>query len=132
MVLPKLLVIDNYDSFTYNLVKMFMRYDLMIEVHRSDMISLNGISALKPDYVLISPGPKDPAHAGIGGIKCHAMIPENSHDIFEHLTSQILLHSTHEPLSLPYPSLLQVLMHFKGLTFGKAVMNPIDLISMED
>jgi anthranilate synthase component 2 len=63
--LPKLLVIDNYDSFTYNLVQMFMRYDLVIEVHRSDMISLNGVAAINPDYVLISPGPKDPAHAGI-------------------------------------------------------------------
>jgi len=63
--LPKLLVIDNYDSFTYNLVQMFMRYDLIIEVHRSDMISLNGVAAINPDYVLIGPGPKDPAHAGI-------------------------------------------------------------------
>jgi len=44
---------------------MFMRYDLVIEVHRSDMISLDEIAALSPDYILISPGPKDPAHAGI-------------------------------------------------------------------
>jgi len=60
-----LLVIDNYDSFTYNLVQMFMCYDLSIEVHRSDRISLNLVSRRKPDYLLISPGPKDPAHAGI-------------------------------------------------------------------
>ena len=58
-------MIDNYDSFTYNLVQMFMRYDLIIEVYRSDMISLDDISAINPDFVLISPGPKDPAHAGI-------------------------------------------------------------------
>jgi anthranilate synthase component 2 len=63
--LAKLLVIDNYDSFTYNLVQMFMHYDLEIQVHRSDKISLNDIAALEPDYILISPGPKDPAHAGI-------------------------------------------------------------------
>jgi len=63
--LAKLLVIDNYDSFTYNLVQMFMHYDLIIEVYRSDMISLDDISAINPDFVLISPGPKDPAHAGI-------------------------------------------------------------------
>ena len=63
--MPRLLVIDNYDSFTYNLVQMFMPYDLVIEVHRSDMISINDISIISPDYVLISPGPKDPVHAGI-------------------------------------------------------------------
>jgi len=63
--LAKLLVIDNYDSFTYNLVQMFMRYNLEIQVHRSDKISLDDIAAFDPDYVLISPGPKDPAHAGI-------------------------------------------------------------------
>jgi len=61
----KLLVIDNYDSFTYNLVQMFMHYDLEINVYRSDMISLEQIEAMQPDYLLISPGPKDPANAGI-------------------------------------------------------------------
>ena len=64
-VLPKLLVIDNYDSFTYNLVQMFMHYDLFIEVHRNDTISIDQVLKLKPDYILISPGPKDPANAGI-------------------------------------------------------------------
>jgi len=63
--MAKLLVIDNYDSFTYNLVQMFMHYDLEITVHRSDMITLEQITGLKPDYVIISPGPKDPSHAGI-------------------------------------------------------------------
>ena len=60
-----LLVIDNYDSFTYNLVQMFMRYDPAIQVHRSDRITLAQVAAERPDYVLISPGPRDPAHAGI-------------------------------------------------------------------
>jgi anthranilate synthase component 2 len=63
--LAKLLVIDNYDSFTYNLVQMFMKYDLDITVLRSDKIDLKGVDSFVPDYVLISPGPKDPAHAGI-------------------------------------------------------------------
>jgi anthranilate synthase component 2 len=63
--MAKLLVIDNYDSFTYNLVQMFMHYDLEIKVSRSDKITLEEIEALNPDYALISPGPKDPAHAGI-------------------------------------------------------------------
>ena len=63
--MAKLLVIDNYDSFTYNLVQMFMHYDLNIEVHRCDRISIGEIETLQSDYILISPGPKDPAHAGI-------------------------------------------------------------------
>ncbi len=63
--MAKLLVIDNYDSFTYNLVQMFMPYDLSIQVHRSDRISLNRIKGLAPDYILVSPGPKDPVHAGL-------------------------------------------------------------------
>lgn len=63
--MAKLLVIDNYDSFTYNLVQMFMRYDLDIVIYRSDNISLDQVCRLKPDYILISPGPRDPAHAGI-------------------------------------------------------------------
>jgi anthranilate synthase component II len=61
----KLLVIDNYDSFTYNLVQMFMCYDLDIEVYRSDKITVDEAGRKTPDYILISPGPRDPAHAGI-------------------------------------------------------------------
>lgn len=64
-ILAKLVVIDNYDSFTYNLVQMFMHYDLAIEVHRCDKISMTEVEASRPDYILVSPGPKDPAHAGI-------------------------------------------------------------------
>jgi len=63
--LADLLVIDNYDSFTYNLVQMFMNYNLRIHVHRCDSLSFEDIGSLKPDYILISPGPRDPAHAGI-------------------------------------------------------------------
>jgi len=61
----RLLVIDNYDSFTHNLVQMFMHYDLEITVFRSDKISIEQIEFLNPDYILISPGPKDPANAGV-------------------------------------------------------------------
>ncbi|OQX24095.1 MAG: anthranilate/aminodeoxychorismate synthase component II [Desulfobacteraceae bacterium IS3] len=63
--MAKLLVIDNYDSFTYNLVQMFRQYPLEICVYRSDDIMLDQIHSIAPDYALISPGPKDPAHAGI-------------------------------------------------------------------
>ncbi|MDX9788642.1 MAG: aminodeoxychorismate/anthranilate synthase component II [Desulfobacterales bacterium] len=60
-----MLVIDNYDSFTYNLVQMFMPFPLDIKVVRSDKLTLAQAHRLSPDYLLISPGPKDPAHAGI-------------------------------------------------------------------
>jgi anthranilate synthase component 2 len=61
----KLLVIDNYDSFTYNLVQMFRQYPLDVRVCRSDTIALEQVDAMAPDYILVSPGPKDPMHAGI-------------------------------------------------------------------
>jgi anthranilate synthase component 2 len=61
----KLLVIDNYDSFTYNLVQMFKNYDLQIIVHRSDKITMEQVGKIGPQYILISPGPKDPKNAGI-------------------------------------------------------------------
>jgi anthranilate synthase component II len=62
---PKLLVIDNYDSFTFNLVQMFRQYLLNIRVCRSDDVSVDQAFEFSPDYIVISPGPKDPAHAGI-------------------------------------------------------------------
>ncbi|MEW6259182.1 MAG: aminodeoxychorismate/anthranilate synthase component II [Thermodesulfobacteriota bacterium] len=61
----KLVVIDNYDSFTYNLVQMFRRFPLSIEVHRSDRIQVSNVLEKRPDYLLISPGPKDPEDCGI-------------------------------------------------------------------
>ncbi len=60
-----LVVIDNYDSFTYNLVQMFMAYDLDIQVLRSDCVTVAQVLQRHPDYLLISPGPRDPIHAGI-------------------------------------------------------------------
>ncbi len=61
----RLLVIDNYDSFTHNLVQMFLQFPLEIWVYRSDAISIKRIIEMDPDYMLVSPGPKDPSAAGI-------------------------------------------------------------------
>lgn len=61
----RLLVLDNYDSFTFNLVQMFRRYELGISVFRADKITVEEIEDQNPDYILISPGPKDPAAAGV-------------------------------------------------------------------
>lgn len=62
-----ILIIDNYDSFTYNLVQRFGEIDrtLDIRVHRNDQISVDQIRGLKPDRILISPGPCTPKEAGI-------------------------------------------------------------------
>jgi len=61
----RLVMIDNYDSFTYNLAQLFYEFDLDVEVYRHDRIGIGGIEARRPDWICISPGPKDPAHAGI-------------------------------------------------------------------
>ncbi len=61
----RLVMIDNYDSFTYNLVQLFYEFDLEVLVFRHDAITLAEIAALHPRWLCISPGPKDPAQAGI-------------------------------------------------------------------
>ena len=60
-----ILVIDNYDSFTYNLVQYLGELGEEIVVKRNDEIDLEGIAALAPDHILISPGPCSPNEAGI-------------------------------------------------------------------
>lgn len=58
-------LIDNYDSFTYNLVQYLGDLGADVAVHRNDRISVDEVLALKPEGVVISPGPSDPDHAGI-------------------------------------------------------------------
>jgi anthranilate synthase component 2 len=60
-----LLMIDNYDSFTYNLVQYFGELGEEISVYRNDKISISEIEALSPDRIVISPGPCTPNEAGI-------------------------------------------------------------------
>jgi para-aminobenzoate synthetase component II len=60
-----ILVIDNYDSFTYNLVQYLGELGEEIVVRRNDEIDLDGIAKLAPDHILISPGPCTPNEAGI-------------------------------------------------------------------
>jgi anthranilate synthase/aminodeoxychorismate synthase-like glutamine amidotransferase len=59
------LVIDNYDSFTYNLVQYLGELGAELAVYRNDEITLDEIAALAPDHIVISPGPGDPADGGI-------------------------------------------------------------------
>ena len=60
-----ILMIDNYDSFTYNLVQYLGELGERIEVHRNDRISLDEIRAMRPERIVLSPGPCTPAEAGV-------------------------------------------------------------------
>ena len=60
-----LLMIDNYDSFTYNLVQYLGELGERVAVYRNDQITLNDIDALSPSHIVISPGPCTPNEAGI-------------------------------------------------------------------
>ncbi len=60
-----LLMIDNYDSFTYNLVQYFGELGAEVVVHRNDEISIDDVAALSPTHIVISPGPCTPREAGI-------------------------------------------------------------------
>src|SRR3989475_7129916 len=61
----RLLVIDNYDSFTYNLVQYLGELGAEVDVRRNDAITLDEIAARRPDGVVISPGPCTPREAGV-------------------------------------------------------------------
>ncbi len=71
------LLIDNYDSFTYNLYQAFTEQGVRLLVKRNDKISIKEIDALKPDKIIISPGPKTPDEAGI------------SNDVIKHFGDRI-------------------------------------------
>ena len=60
-----ILLIDNYDSFTYNLVQLVRQHTKDLQVVRNDALTISEITALKPDRILISPGPGRPEHAGV-------------------------------------------------------------------
>jgi anthranilate synthase/aminodeoxychorismate synthase-like glutamine amidotransferase len=60
-----IVVVDNYDSFTYNLVQYLQELGAEVEVYRNDRITVDGIVARRPEAIVISPGPKTPDDAGI-------------------------------------------------------------------
>jgi len=60
-----ILLLDNYDSFTYNLAQFLGQLGEKMEVHRNDQITLDGIAAKRPDRIVISPGPGTPQESGI-------------------------------------------------------------------
>ena len=62
---PKILLIDNYDSFTYNLVQAFLELGAEVDVHRNDAITVDQALALESTHLVISPGPGTPHDAGV-------------------------------------------------------------------
>ncbi len=62
---PRLLLVDNYDSFTYNLVQAFLVLGAEVIVHRNDALTVEAARALGPTHLCISPGPGTPADAGV-------------------------------------------------------------------
>src|SRR5262245_55683898 len=60
-----ILIIDNYDSFTYNLVQYLGELGAQVEVRRNDQTSVGEIERMAPERIVISPGPKTPSEAGI-------------------------------------------------------------------
>jgi anthranilate synthase component 2 len=65
MSAPRVFVLDNYDSFTWNLVQLLGRIGADVEVARNDEVTVDDVAARRPDAVLISPGPSRPERAGI-------------------------------------------------------------------
>jgi anthranilate synthase/aminodeoxychorismate synthase-like glutamine amidotransferase len=64
-MMSRILLIDNYDSFTYNLVQAFMSLDADVQVYRNDAIDVSQALALAPTHLVISPGPGRPESAGV-------------------------------------------------------------------
>ena len=62
---PHVVIVDNYDSFTYNLFQYLAEAGAKVDVYRHDQITVDGIRDLNPTHVVISPGPKTPDEAGI-------------------------------------------------------------------
>ena len=63
--MAKILLIDNYDSFTYNLVQAFLSLGAEVDVHRNNEIAIDELDSLQPTHLVISPGPGRPENAGI-------------------------------------------------------------------
>ena len=71
-----ILVIDNYDSFTWNLVQYLGEMDVDLQVHRNDQISLEQIERLNPERILVSPGPCSPRESGLSNEIIRAFGPK--------------------------------------------------------
>ena len=76
MAAPRVVVIDNYDSFTYNLVQYLGELGAEPLVHRNDAISVEQVAAMSPDAILVSPGPGRPSDAGVSNAVVERLGPD--------------------------------------------------------
>lgn len=70
----RVLVIDNYDSFTFNLVQYLLELGAVVDVHRNDAITVEGVLADAPSHLLLSPGPGRPRDSGVCQDLCRAIV----------------------------------------------------------
>ena len=124
-----ILLIDNYDSFTYNLVQLMEQMDQVVNVFRNDQIDMTGIEWLKPSALMVSPGPGTPADSGI------------SIEAIGHLGSKIPVLGVclgHQAIAVAYGGRViraDRIMHGKtssifhdGRTIYKEVSNPFEAV----
>ena len=124
-----LVLIDNYDSFTYNLYQYLCELGQDVRVIRNDKATPNGIGGLKPDRIVISPGPSNPEHAGV------------SNDVIRHFGGRVPLLGVclgHQCIGYTYGAkvdLAQKIMHGKssdihhmGLGVFAGMPNPFSAI----
>ncbi len=76
----RVLIVDNYDSFTWNLAQLFMQQGAQVQVVRNDALDLAGIAALRPDRLVLSPGPGRPEREADFGI-CGAILRDVLRDV---------------------------------------------------
>ena len=69
-------MIDNYDSFTYNLVQYFAELGADVVVHRNDEITVEQIAKMNPQHIVVSPGPCTPNEAGVSRSRRSSISPE--------------------------------------------------------
>ena len=121
------IIIDNYDSFTYNLVQQIGAFGARMEVFRNDKVNLEKIEEKRPDHIIISPGPCTPKEAGI------------SNDIIKHFSGRIPILGVclgHQCIAHSYGAEVvraRRLMHGKtsmikhdGKTIYKGLSNPFE------
>ncbi|MBL4852455.1 MAG: aminodeoxychorismate/anthranilate synthase component II [Gammaproteobacteria bacterium] len=105
-----LLMIDNYDSFTYNLVQYLAELGEDVHVHRNDTVDINQLKAMRPDRIVISPGPCTPNEAGI------------SLEVVEHFAGQVPILGVclgHQSIGQAYGGKI---VHAKQIMHGKTSM----------
>jgi anthranilate synthase/aminodeoxychorismate synthase-like glutamine amidotransferase len=111
-------MLDNYDSFTYNLVQYLGELGQDLKVYRNDKITIGGIEALKPERIVISPGPCTPKEAGI------------SIDVIKHFAGKVPVLGVclgHQSIGAPYLMHGKTSMiHHDNRTIFKGLPNPFE------